>query len=319
MSEDLVDRIADALLFEGYMLYPYRPTAVKNRQRFNFGVIYPLEAAATEGPDAHLMQTECLVEGSSLTTIEIRVRFLHLIQRTFSEEGNDPPWQEAVERSVSVPATEIGELLVTPKEVAISYDAGETREPVPNTTGRIGVVVRRQHALEANLEISATEARPGFFRIRVQIRNAALLGKNDLNRDDLLLRSLVSTHTILSVTNGEFISLLDPPLEQREIAAACHGVRSWPVLVGEKGHRDTMLSSPIIIYDYPLIAVESAGDLFDGTEIDEILSLRILTMTDEEKDEMRRSDERGRVLLERTERLNGEQFMRMHGTMRGIQ
>ena len=79
-----------------------------------------------------------------------------------------------------------------------------------------------------------------------------------------------------------------------------------------------MLSSPIILYDYPQIAPESPGDLFDGAEIDEILSLRILTLTDEEKSAMRRSDERARRILERTETLPPEHFMKLHGALRGL-
>jgi hypothetical protein len=79
-----------------------------------------------------------------------------------------------------------------------------------------------------------------------------------------------------------------------------------------------MLSSPIILYDYPQIAPESPGDLFDGTEIDEILALRILTLTEGEKDEMRRSDERSRQILERTETMPAEHFMKLHGVLRGL-
>ena len=79
-----------------------------------------------------------------------------------------------------------------------------------------------------------------------------------------------------------------------------------------------MLSSPIILYDHPQIAPESAGNLFDSTEIDEILSLRILTLTDDEKREMRQSDDRAREILERTENMPEEQFMKLHGVLRGL-
>jgi len=78
------------------------------------------------------------------------------------------------------------------------------------------------------------------------------------------------------------------------------------------------LSSPIILYDYPQIAPESAGELFDSTEIDEILTLRILTLTDEEKREMRNLDDRGRRILERTETMPLEQLMKLHGAVRGL-
>src|SRR5208282_417095 len=118
-----------------------------------------------------------------------------------------------------------------------------------------------------------------------------------------LRQALVSTHTILGVRQGEFVSLLDPPEDCREAVAACGNVGTWPVLVGEEGQRDTLLSSPIILYDYPQLAPESPGDFFDGTEIDEMLTLRIMTMTDEEKVAMAAVDERAAALLARTEAL----------------
>ena len=90
------------------------------------------------------------------------------------------------------------------------------------------------------------------------------------------------------------------------------------VLVGEEGQRDAMLSAPIILYDYPQVAPESPGDLFDGTEIDEILTLRILTLTEEEKRAAAAVDQRARALLERTEALAREQLLRLHGTVRGL-
>jgi hydrogenase maturation protease len=120
------------------------------------------------------------------------------------------------------------------------------------------------------------------------------------------------------VRGGAFVSLLDPPEPWGEAAAGCRNVGTWPVLVGEEGQTDLMLSSPIILYDYPQVAPESPGDLFDGTEIDEILTLRILTLTDEEKRTMAAVDERAQALLARTEGLGGEQLLRLHGAVRGL-
>ena len=133
-----------------------------------------------------------------------------------------------------------------------------------------------------------------------------------------MLCSLVSAHTILGVEEGEFVSQLEPPAEFETLAAECKNIGTWPVLVGEQGSRQAMLSSPIILYDYPQIAPESAGSLFDGTEIDEILSLRIMTLSDEEKREIRESDGRAREILDRTENLPAEQFMKLHGVLRGL-
>ncbi len=104
-----------------------------------------------------------------------------------------------------------------------------------------------------------------------------------------------------------------------KLAAGCQNIGAWPVLVGDPGERDTMLSSPIILYDYPQVAPESPGDLFDSTEIDEILILRILTLTDDEKRAAAAVDERVRALLYRNESLAMEQLAGLHGAVRGLQ
>lgn len=345
MSHSAVERVADALLFEGYMLYPYRPSAVKNRQRFNFGVVYPQssEARDIEGADASRMRTVCLLEGDQNVRLTVKVRFLQLVQRTLgalSRPASDAerladhvpvdvlrvddrtlqPWQEAVERAMVVQDVTVAALCAQPLRMPFAFPAAETLEAVHDAAGGLaGVIVRRQRDIDAEVTLAATELSSGLHRISAQIDNVSPPDPaRDGGRDELLLRSLVSAHTILSAPGGSFISLLDPPETHAEHVAGCHAVRSWPVLVGASGQRDTMLSSPIIIYDYPLIAPESAGDLFDGTEIDEILSLRILTMTDAEKSEMRQTDERARLLLERTESLDAESLMRMHGVMRAV-
>jgi hypothetical protein len=134
--------------------------------------------------------------------------------------------------------------------------------------------------------------------------------------DDLNARSFVSPHTVLGVRGGEFVSMLDPPESLRLLAADCRNVGTWPVLVGEPGSRDTMLSSPIILYDYPRVAPESPGDFFDGTEIDELLALRILTLTSDEKRQMRAADGRANALLDRIEALDESQLARLHGAKR---
>jgi len=112
------------------------------------------------------------------------------------------------------------------------------------------------------------------------------------------------------------VSLLDPPEEAEKAIADCRNERTWPVLVGEHGGRQMMLSSPIVLYDYPALAPESQGDLCDGTEIDEILSLRIMTLTDEEKREARATDPRAGAIIDRTDAMSADALSRLHGTMR---
>jgi len=156
--------------------------------------------------------------------------------------------------------------------------------------------------------------------VQVQVKNQTPFDDiaGETKRDGALMLSLVSAHVRLGVTAGQFVSLLEPPENMSDLAASCQNVGAWPVLVGAAGERDTMLASPIILYDYPQIAPESPGDLFDGTEIDEILALRIMTMTDAEKKEMRNGDDRARKILERTETLPMEHLLKLHGTLREL-
>ena len=182
----------------------------------------------------------------------------------------------------------------------------------------VGVLVRVQQALAGTVEVSAAEAGEGLFRVALTVTNSTPLDDaGRRGREDALLCSLVSTHALLGVRDGEFVSLLDPPEACRDAAGACRNVGAWPVLVGEEGQRDTVLSAPIILYDYPRVAPESPGDLFDGTEIDEILTLRIMTLTDEEKRAVAAVDERARALLARTEGMGSDQMLGLHGAMRG--
>ncbi len=323
MNLERVDQIAKAVLYEGYMLYPYRPSSVKNQQRWNFGVLYPQAySEAQGGTDACSMRTECLVRGNSGTRLEVRLRFLQLQLRLTQRSAEANPacdvWQEAVERDVSVPIFGIETALSRPMIHAFEFPAQSVIEPGPAGEGSKSRVVRGQSAVRGELEIAAHLVGENTFKISTVVRNSSALEDPGASRDNALLQSLVSTHTILGVEGGEFVSLLEPPQELQEQAAACQNVGAWPVLVGEPGQHDTLLASPIILYDYPQIAPESAGDLFDGTEIDEILSLRIMTLTDDEKREIRQSDERARQILERTETMPAEQFMKLHGAVRGL-
>ena len=117
----------------------------------------------------------------------------------------------------------------------------------------------------------------------------------------------------LAAAPGGFVSLTDPPERLRAAAEACDNVGVWPILVGEPGSADTMLCSPIILEDHPRIAPESPGDLYDGGEIDGLLTLSIMSLTDEEKAEIRAGDPRARAILERTESLSRDELMRLHG------
>jgi hypothetical protein len=301
---NLVERIATAILYEGYLLYPYRHSAIKNQHRFNFGVIYPQDYGL-ERNEPNCMQTECLVAKDWRMALDVRVRFLQLIPR----EG----WQEAVEREVKLTALGIDDLLASARQMSFVFPLRSAK-----SANRAGEASKGE-TINGEIEIATYQLTDRVFKISARILNQTPSpDAKQMSHDEALTRSLVSTHTILNARGGEFISLLDPPESLRELAESCRNVCTYPVLVGAEGERDTMLSSPIILYDYPQIAPESAGDLFDGTEIDEMLTLRILTLTDEEKQEMRQGDKRAARILERTEALPAEQLMKLHGATRRL-
>jgi hypothetical protein len=360
MNQALIESIANAVLYEGYNLYPYRPSSVKNQQRWTFGGVYPQAyCAAQSGSEQWTMQTECLVLGAPETALSVKCRFLHLQTRRLAELPRDgealhfvealrtsdavyQSWEEAVQREVAATDLPLGPVCSQFWRLPFAFPGSCETEPVRGPDGKaLGVTVREQQELDGSLEIEAEPVPDSLLRpspaaerqgneavqrgawtpykLRIRVRNLTRFDAGDApNRPEALMRSFISTHLILGLQAGAFVSLLDPPESLREAAASCHNAGCWPVLAGEAGEQDAMLASPIILYDYPQIAPESPGDLFDATEIDEILTLRILTLTEEEKKELRGADDRTRALLDRTEMLPQEQLAKMHGALRGL-
>jgi len=276
----LAERIAGAVLYEGYLLYPYRPSALKNRRRWTFGVLFPPAFCLRESAgDRFSSQTECLVEGDGETRVAAKVRFLQLLGPS------------VVEREVVLDAIPLHRL-------------GECTE-------------ERSHCfppLEVAVQLQARAVAEGLVKLRLSVANQTPFAVGD--RDAALASSLLSCHAMLGVEEGGFVSLTDPPPAWAAYAEACQNIGTWPVLVGSPERRSLVLSSPIILPEFAAVAPESPGDLFDGTEIDELLSLRILTLGDAEKDAMRGADDRTRRLLDRTEALSPDALLALHGTWR---
>ena len=291
---DPIRRIADAVLYEGYVLWPYRRSALKNRKRWTFGGVYPRAWSERHPDDPWRLRAEVLVEGED-ARVDVRVRFLHVVCRqAYDADGRAVDeleaggarylsWEEATERELSEPG-------------AFRIPAGEEREELDG-----GALVRRWNELEGSVDV----ARDGG-RLGVTITNTTAW-RGD-SREEASAHALCSTHAVLRVEDGAFVS----PLE----AGGCRNEGLWPCLVGEPPDRSTILASPIILEEYPQIAPESPGELFDGGEIDELLILNVLALTDEEREEVRASDPRVRELLDRCESLTPEALLLLHGTSR---
>jgi hydrogenase maturation protease len=335
MTWQIADRIADALLYEGYLLYPYRATAAKNRYRWQFGVVAPRACGDANEFGPSRMQTECLFEPGADPMIDIKIRFLHVEARVIERlvcapdeweavgavtvEGRElTSWDEARPREVVLSGLSAREPFtdrVYPLEVA----GDRTIEVVRNAAGDVVAREVRECRAISGLVHVGVESAGEVRKLRVRIENVTT-GEwgSDVRRADVLRHSLISTHALLAVSDGAFLSLIDPPAHAAVSASSCENLHSWPVLVGQAPQRSLMLSAPIILYDYPSVAPESPGDLFDGTEIDEILTLRVLTLTDQEREEARATDPRAREVVDRAAALPTEALERLHGAVRHL-
>jgi hypothetical protein len=310
MNFAAAERIAAAVLYEGYILYPYRATSTKNLQRWNFGTLYPQEYAEVQRPaETFRLLAECLVSADAHTQLDLRVRFLQLVRR---RENTPQEWEEGIERAVELNSLVPAGLASQPFRHRFSFPATDT------VTNHVADFPTPQN-LAGHLEIRVHSVRDGVLRLSLEVANTTSMeNAAQVDRKDAMLEAFVSAHVLLGVEAGEFVSMLDPPEEWKEAVGACQNVGVFPVLVGEEGQRSMLLCSPIILYDYPQIAPESAGDFFDGTEMDEMLALRVMTLTNEEKQEMRKVDDRARRILERTETLPQDFLMKVHGAIRSM-
>jgi hypothetical protein len=330
---DPISAIARSVLYEGYILWPYRRSALKNQRRWTFGGVFPRTYSQSgHADDACVMRTECLVETEPAAELSVSVRFLHVVDRRVAhiEDGmlrfvdaltvrgvSHASWQEAAERAITLPPLRVGARGTASARHAIAIESGRSVETLLADDGApAGAVVRHWDGIAGTVVVQTEPVTKHVIRVRVDIMNDSAWSGG--TREQALWKTMVSTHTALRVRAGRFVSLIDPPPPLAFAAAACHNVGTWPVLVGTAPVRDTMLSSPIILYDYPEVAPESPGDLFDGGEIDQLLVLGILSMTEEEQQRMRETDPRAREILERCRSLSPEAMLRLHGVTREV-
>ncbi|GCB52294.1 hypothetical protein [Streptomyces sp. NL15-2K] len=346
--------VADAVLYEGYLLYPYRRSSAKNRVRWQFGVLFPRDWVESDGPvvpgmsgsaDSWYQQTECLLRirrpGAS---VRVRLRYLQMQRKQVQENGREGghsaveslraddgtvhlTFEEAVPREVDV-AVRMDDLLQGERTFAVGAAAGVDFEPLPGHAGR---VVRRREEVQASTTVAAERLSPDLCRLRVRTTNTGAVPDPRTPRDEALRRALIATHTLIAGEGVEFVSLIDPPTDLRTHAGTCRNEFTFPVLGGEPptapagsrgaqggGTGHVLLSSPIILPDHPQVAPESPGDLHDAAEIDEILTLRTMLLTDEEKREARATDLRAAAILDRVETMPPEVFARLHGAVRSL-
>ena len=297
--------IANTVLYEGYVLYPYRASSSKNQTRWQFGVLMPPEYVTPDNGERSACRTQVVVEAPPDAVLTVAVRFLHVAHRT---GGDRPDWDETVEREVEIVAR-VDALLAAPREHLFGF-AGEDYQ-------REGSRLVSQD-ITGTLRISF-EPLPGPYgalRLNVEVINTTA-GADYRDRDRAVQGALVAAHTLCALGSGHFVSMTDPPEWAKPFVERCSNEGVWPVLVGPGATGDSvLLSSPIILGDHPEIAPESPGDLYDSTEIDEILTLRTMTLTDSEKAEALATDPRAAAVIDRVDGLPQEQLDRLHGALR---
>ena len=323
--------VADAVLYEGYVLYPYRASSAKNQVRFQWGVLMPADVVERDPSERRASRTSLVVDGRR-AGLRVVARCLQVQRRRVEARAGDGfaevgrletedavhvPWDEAAEAEtvLTVPLAEAG---------ILTHDwlvpGGEDCEDLCDAGGsRVGRLVRTRERLRVTVTVSV-ERPPspyGVALVRVEVANATPAGPDPgATRPEWLRRAAVAAHLLLEVEHGSFVSLLDPPQWARGYVEACDNEGTFPVLMGGPGEASVMLSSPIILYDHAQVAEQSSSTFFDALEVDELLSLRTMTLSEEEKREMRGTDPRTAALLDEVESISPDLWDRLHGTVR---
>ncbi|WP_373143141.1 hypothetical protein [Mycobacterium marinum] len=322
-NRDRARAVADAVLYEGYLLYPYRGTSSKNQSRWQFGVLGPPGAADAGLGEDDTLAAEFLVEGTQAITVA--VRFLQLQHRRAEREINGAfeavdelatpsgswlTWDEAVECEMS-----FGPLAFDdpdqPWQLPVLAPAATDIEEVEG-----GRLLRQRREVRGELTVSS-QSDGDLRRVSLRLRNVGPpVDPVTEGKDSVIARSMIGSHMIAEVIGGQFVSLLEPAPAAADAVSRCTQHRCFPVLAGPPGTQDLLLISPIILYDHPEVAEQSNTALYDCTEIDEILTLRVMTMTDEEKAQARATDPRAAQIIDQCDAMSPEAMARLHGVLR---
>ncbi|HXU46490.1 MAG TPA: hypothetical protein VN783_13265 [Thermoanaerobaculia bacterium] len=293
-----LDRLVSSLVREGYALYPYTPGAAKNSTPTPFGILYPLAYAAREPTTFDHLQVECLLHAPSVAELFATARFLQA----------SGPRHQAVERRVDLPPVWLAALTDRPAAIDFAFDDGASDHGEASAGGE---------GIAGRLQLDAEFLEPGTWRVRLQVENTTALDADaarDLDRAAALRLSLLSTHALLRVSEGRFVSPLERTGPLGEAVAACRNVNTWPVLATPED--DAVLGAAIFLPDHPQVAPESRLDLFDSTEIEEALLLHVHALSDGEREAIGEQDPAVREMIERALSTTPQDILALHGRLR---
>jgi hypothetical protein len=265
-----LESLLGALLYEGYALYPYTAGAAKNATPTPFGIVYPPAYAQGSAAAFDRLRLHGVTQAGPDAVIEAEVRFLQA-----APEGG----HRAVERRLVAVPRSLGELAAAPDEQTFEFDG-----------------------LAGRMRFSATALDAGGWRIALCVHNTTTVDAVGLDRGAALRTSLLSTHPIVHLEGGTFVSPLEGEGES---------VNTYPVLATPDD--DVLVGAAIVLPDHPQLAPESGGNFFDGTEIEEALVLHVMALSDGEREQIAAGDPAIRELVARTVAATPEDLVRLHG------
>ncbi|HEY1510006.1 MAG TPA: hypothetical protein VGF93_13435 [Solirubrobacteraceae bacterium] len=271
---DALQQLVDSLLWEGYALYPYTPTATKNATPTPFGIVYPPVYAETLSSTYDHLELRCVLDAPPDAVLSAEVRFL----------AADGERHQAHERRVELSGAMVGALSQVPADKQASVSPGSDAPP-----------------LAVALSLSVESLPDGLREVVFRVDNGTLVSSG-LDRAGALGRSLISTHPIVKINGGRFVSPLERP---------CRSINTFPVLATPTD--DVVIGAAIVLPDHPEIAPESRGGLFDSTEIEEALLLHVHALSDGEREEIERHDPAVREMVARAAAATPEEIIALHG------
>lgn len=269
--------VADAVLYEGFLLFPYAKSALKNQMPFQFGVVMPSGYADPTEPAVQRSQFVVLHDGESSAGIRGSYRFLQIV---------DQP----VEREIELALTLGGPAQTFPFEIDGLRGEIQIHAEREGTASRVTLEIRNTTECDAQIRNEALHRAFVSAHALLEISGGAFASLLDPPETAAALVAECRNERVFPVLTGE----------ARDKHSAC-----------------ALLVSPIILYDFPQIAAASRARTFDGTEIDELLMLSVASLTDEEKHEARAAHPYVRELVERAEALDADTQRALHGELTG--
>jgi hypothetical protein len=185
-------------------------------------------------------------------------------------------------------------------DVRFLQASGERHQAVERRVS-LGVIDLDPLSGEVTLDVDQLE--PGLHQVTLRIRNDTPFAGG--TRSEALEHAMISTHPLLRVRDGRFIS----PLQ----SATCSNINSWPVLAADDD--SALLGAAIVLPDHPQLAPQSRGSLFDNTEIEEALLLHVHALSHAEREEIQRGDPTVRAMIDRALTSTPEEIMQLHAVM----